>query len=183
MVGSALLTIVSIALLGLAALGVLLFARADEPGGPPPGGAAPPACRLAVRCEAEHAALTGTRAEIEGPGRWGGSSGGNFVVGFEHPGTSIRWVLSDVPAPGPSHVIGLRYSNNRGQDGKTEMRTLTLIINGSKRTISLAPTHSWPAWTDLRVPNVTLTEGDNVVVLECTGTDTGRVNIDFLSVY
>lgn len=139
-------------------------------------------CPIATRCEAEYAELAGTRLETPGPGQWPGYSGSNFVVGFEHAGTSIAWRISNTRA-GPGHIAEIRYSNYFGQDGKLESRKLTLLVNERPREIVFPPTQSWPAWADLEVPDIELTAGDNVIRLACGPADTGRVNIDFMTIY
>lgn len=152
----------------------------SEPGAPigrPSAG-----CVLTVRCEAENATLAGTRVETPGPGLWPGYSGSNFVVGFEHPDTSIRWLLIDVPAARKG-VIDVRYSNYQGQDKLIQQRTLTLLVNDVRRKVQLPTTHSWSAWSDLVIRDVPLKAGDNVIQLEVDTDDSGRVNVDFLQVY
>lgn len=144
------------------------------------GGVQP--CTLGAKCEAEEASLYGTRTEAPGPGQWAGASGGGFVVGFEHPGTSIAWAVADVPASG-SHDLDIRYSNYRGQDDHLGTRTLTLTVNRDTKQIQLPTTQGWRAWSDFLVSGVELAEGGNTMKLEFADHDTGRVNIDFIRIY
>jgi hypothetical protein len=139
-------------------------------------------CVLGIRCEAENAALTGTRTETAGPGQWPGFSGTNFVVGFEHSRTSIAWRVSDVPINN-SHSLDIRYANYRGQDGVLATRTMTLSVNGKDRQVQLPRTQSWRAWSDALVPDIELTRGENTVELRYTNHDSGHVNIDFIEIY
>lgn len=139
-------------------------------------------CVLSIRCEAEDGVLGGTRSETPGAGQWPGFSGRSFVVGFEHPATSLAWRISGVRILG-RHPMVIRYSNYQGQDGRIETRSLTLSVNGRTRQVLFAATRSWSAWDDAFVPDIGLAEGDNTARLEFTDHDTGRVNIDFIEVY
>jgi hypothetical protein len=139
-------------------------------------------CVLGTRCEAEYASLHETRAETAGLSGWSAFSGSSFVLGLEYPGTSITWRLLGVPGDG-NHPIDIRFSNNRGQDNKLEIRTLTLVVNRNRRTISFPVTQSWRAWSDIVVGGVALNRGGNTVALTCGTNDTGRVNIDFIEIY
>lgn len=139
-------------------------------------------CALGARCEAEDALLTGTWTEAFGPGQWAGSSGTSYVVGLEHPGTSIGWTVSGVSNSG-THLLDIRFSNYRGNDDRLGQRTLTLSVNQDSRQIQFPTTQSWRAWSDLLVSNIDLIKGDNVIKLEFGDHDTGRVDIDFIRAY
>lgn len=176
--GSHLVIVLSPLVIVLAVSIVVLMVSENDPSIEPTGNP----CVLGARCEAEDALLTGTWTEAFGPGQWAGSSGTSYVVGLEHPGTSIGWTVSSVPKSG-THLIDIRFSNYRGHDDRLDSRVLTLSVNQGSRQIQLPTTQSWRAWSDLVVPDIELIKGDNVIKLEFADHDTGRVNIDFIRAY
>lgn len=111
-----------------------------------------------------------------------GFSGQSFVIGFEHPRTSITWTLVRVPTNG-KHVLDVRYSNYMGQDGELKTRTMTVVVNGKDRQIQLPITQSWRAWSDIAVIDVELVAGDNTIEVRFSEGDTGHCNIDFIEVF
>ena len=137
----------------------------------PSGAAYPPAnavatpCAFGTVCEAENGKLEGGAKLATDHG---GYSGTGFVAGLENASAKETISLTNVPADG-SYALHLRYANGTGG-------ARTLAVNGTSQT--LPATADWETWGDATLP-VTLTKGDNSVVLACTSAaDSCRVNVD-----
>src|SRR4051794_15739929 len=131
---------------------------------PSPASVATP-CPYGVVCEAEGGKLEGGAKLATDHG---GYSGTGFAAGLEQAGAKDTIQLTGVPAGG-QYALQLRYANGTGGP-----RTIT--VDGT--TATLPATANWETWGNAKIP-VTLTQGDNSVVLGCTTAgDSCRLNLD-----
>src|SRR3954469_2901973 len=135
-----------------------------------PGAAYPSAnavatpCAFGTSCEAENGKLEGGAKLATDHG---GYSATGFVAGLENSAAKDSISLTNVAQDG-QYALHLRYANGTGG-------ARTVSVNGINQT--LAPTADWETWGDATLP-VTLTKGDNTVVLGCPTPDGCRVNVD-----
>jgi hypothetical protein len=122
--------------------------------------------------ELEDGLLTGgAKFDTEHPGY----SGNGFVSGIQTVGASTK---IDVNAPkAGDYRLALRYAN--GPNPFQGPKTITLIVNGTSRQITLPSTGSWPTYR-LYTDTVTLTGGQNTIELKYSAGDDGNVNLDSL---
>ena len=131
---------------------------------PSPNAVATP-CAFGTVCEAENGALDGGAKLATDHG---GYSGTGFVAGLENTAAKDSISLTNVPQDG-QYALQLRYANGTGGPR-------TISVNGTNQT--LATTADWETWGAAKL-TVTLTKGDNTVVLGCPNTtDSCRVNVD-----
>jgi len=131
---------------------------------PAPASVATP-CPYGVVCEAEGGKLEGGAKLATDHG---GYSGSGFVAGLEQASAKDTIQLTGVPADG-QYALQLRYANGTGGPR-------TISVNGTSAT--LPATTNWETWGNAKIP-VTLTKGDDSVVLGCTTAgDSCRVNLD-----
>jgi hypothetical protein len=124
--------------------------------------------------EAESAALSGGAVvESEHPGYQGAGYVGGFVDANKGNATAL-FTLTGVTAG--SHNLTVRYANGTGSS-----RTMSLVVNGSVRQISLPATANWDTW-GTTTEQVALVGGTNTVALTYGAADNGNVNVDNLAV-
>jgi len=104
-----------------------------------------------------------------------GYSGTGFVSGFGTEGASVR-ITVDAAKAG-DYRMALRYAN--GPNPFNGPKTISLIVNGTSRQITLPPTGAWPSY-QFYVDDVTLDEGENTIELMHAAGDDGHVNLDSL---
>ena len=104
-----------------------------------------------------------------------GYSGTGFVSGFGTEGASVRVDVDAAKAGG--YRMALRYAN--GPNPFNGPKTISLIVNGASRQITLPPTGAWPSY-QFYVDDVTLDEGENTIELKHAAGDDGHVNLDSL---
>ncbi|MDG0792359.1 carbohydrate-binding protein [Cohnella ginsengisoli] len=101
--------------------------------------------------------------------------GNGFVGGFEQEGDSIRFEVN-VPNTA-SYTTTLRYSGAQSSN-----ITMTMYVNEDKiKQVSLPPTADWDTWTDA-TESVNLKAGKNIVEFIREDGDSGRFNIDSLTI-
>ncbi|MHA6531490.1 CBM35 domain-containing protein [Paenibacillus sp. BAC0078] len=128
--------------------------------------------RTPWRYQAEDATRTGS-LQIAKDHLW--YEGNGFVGGFEKTGDSIKFKVN-VPNTA-SYTSTLRYSGAQKSD-----ITMTMYVNGQRiKQVSLPPTANWDTWTN-RTESVNLTAGNNIIEFIREGSDTGRFNIDVLTI-
>ena len=104
-----------------------------------------------------------------------GYTGDGFVSGFGTVGASVE-IDVDAPTAG-EYRLALRYAN--GPNPFDGPKTVSLIVNGTSRQITLPPTGSWPSY-QLYVDDVTLAAGTNTIAIKHAEGDIGHVNLDSL---
>ena len=104
-----------------------------------------------------------------------GYSGTGFVSGFGTEGASVRVDVDAAKAGG--YRMALRYAN--GPNPFNGPKTISLIVNGTSRQITLPPTGAWPSY-QFYVDDVALDEGENTIELKHAAGDDGHVNLDSL---
>ncbi|OLF19337.1 hypothetical protein BU204_02315 [Actinophytocola xanthii] len=132
------------------------------------------AAAAAVTVEAERAALAGgARIETEHAGYTGPGYVGGFVDANRGTATAT-FAVTGATAGGNDLVV--RYANGTGGT-----RTMSLVVNGTTRQISLPATASWATWGTVRY-SAALAGGSNTVALRYGRADNGNVNLDSLTV-
>jgi hypothetical protein len=136
----------------------------------PPSAAVSAPCAFGTVCEAESGKQAGGAALATDHG---GYSGTGFVAGLEQTSAKDTISLTGVPADG-RYTLQLRYANGTGAP-----RTISTAVSGGAAVNATLPaTANWETWSSAKVP-VTLTKGDDAVVLGCPATgDSCRVNLD-----
>ena len=104
-----------------------------------------------------------------------GYTGAGFVSGFGTLGASVK-VDVDAPKAG-AYRMALRYAN--GPNPFNGPKTISLIVNGTSRQITLPPTGAWPSY-QFYVDDVTLDAGTNTIEIKHAEGDDGHVNLDSL---
>ncbi len=104
-----------------------------------------------------------------------GYSGTGFVSGFGTVGASVKVDVNAAKAG--DYRMALRYAN--GPNPFDGPKTISLIVNGTSRQITLPPTGTWPNY-QLYVDGVTLDAGANTIELKHATGDDGHVNLDSL---
>jgi PKD repeat protein len=104
-----------------------------------------------------------------------GYTGTGFVSGFGTVGASVK-VDADAPKAG-DYRMALRYTN--GPNPFDGPKTVTLIVNGESRQITLPATGTWTNYR-LYVDGVTLDAGENTIEIKHAEGDDGHVNLDSL---
>ncbi len=101
--------------------------------------------------------------------------GNGFVGGFEQEGDSIKF---EVNVPNTAlYTSTLRYSGAQ----KSNI-TMSLYVNDEFiKQVSLPPTANWDTWTDA-TESVSLKAGKNVIEFIREDGDTGRFNVDSLTI-
>ncbi|ASA20692.1 CBM35 domain-containing protein [Paenibacillus donghaensis] len=101
--------------------------------------------------------------------------GNGFVGGFEQKGDSIKFEVN-VPNTA-AYTSTLRYSGAQSSN-----ITMTMYVNGQRiKQVSLPPTANWDMWTS-STESVNLNAGKNVIEFIREQGDTGRFNIDSLTI-
>jgi regulation of enolase protein 1 (concanavalin A-like superfamily) len=104
-----------------------------------------------------------------------GYSGTGFVSGFGTVGAST--MIEVEAAEAGDYRMALRYAN--GPHPFDGPKTISLIVNGESRQITLPPTGDWPNY-QLYLDDVTLDAGANTIELKHAEGDDGHVNLDSL---
>jgi hypothetical protein len=105
-----------------------------------------------------------------------GFTGAGFVSGIQTAGQSSVKIEPRVSKAG-DYRLALRYSN--GPNPFQGPKTMTLIVNGTSRVITLPSTGTWKTW-GFYLDTVTLDAGENSIELKyATGND-GNVNLDHI---
>ncbi|HEX6022724.1 MAG TPA: family 16 glycoside hydrolase [Solirubrobacter sp.] len=104
-----------------------------------------------------------------------GYSGTGFVSGYGTVGASTK-ITVDAPKAG-DYRFALRYAN--GPNPFNGPKTISLIVNGTSRQITLPPTGAWPSYR-LYLDTVTLDGGENTIELKHAEGDDGHVNLDYV---
>ena len=124
--------------------------------------------------EAESALLSGGAvAETEHPGYTGSA----YVGGFTDPNmgnATASFAVSSASAG--TTTVTLRYANGTGS-----ARTMSLVVNGGTRQISLPAMANWDTWGS-SAQQVTLNVGTNTVAVKYGTADNGNINLDNITV-
>jgi len=120
--------------------------------------------------ELEDGIMTGgAKFDTEHPGY----SGSGFVSGYGTLGASTK-IEVNAPRAG-DYRFALRYANGPHPfDGD---KTISLIVNGERKQITLPRTGTWPTYR-LYLDTVTLDAGENTIELKYQEGDDGHVNLD-----
>ena len=102
-----------------------------------------------------------------------GYSGTGYVSGFGTVGASTT-VEVDAAKAG-DYRMALRYAN--GPNPFDGPKTISLIVNGTSRQITLPRTGAWPSY-QFYVDDIALNAGANTIELEHAAGDDGHVNLD-----
>jgi hypothetical protein len=120
--------------------------------------------------EAESAQLSGGAVrQTDHPGY----TGSGFVGGFtdaNRGNATASFAVSGATAGGST--VTIRYANGTGG-----ARTMSLVVNGTTRQVSLPATANWDTWASATQP-VTLNSGSNTVAVRFGSADNGNVNVD-----
>jgi GH43 family beta-xylosidase len=101
--------------------------------------------------------------------------GNGFIAGFEQAGDSLKFEVN-VPNTA-SYTSTLRYSGAQSSN-----ITMTMYVNDTKiKQVSLPTTANWDTWTDA-TETVNLKAGKNTIKFKRETGDTGRFNIDGLTI-
>ncbi|MBU5673805.1 CBM35 domain-containing protein [Paenibacillus brevis] len=101
--------------------------------------------------------------------------GNGFVGGFEQTGDALKFEVN-VPNTA-AYTSTLRYSGAQSSN-----ITMTMYVNGQRiKQVSLLPTADWDTWSNSMDP-VNLNAGKNVIEFIREQGDTGRFNIDSLTI-
>ncbi|MDA0169424.1 DUF1080 domain-containing protein [Solirubrobacter taibaiensis] len=103
-----------------------------------------------------------------------GFTGTGFVSGIQTAGASSVKVEANIAKAG-DYRMALRYS--AGPNPFAGAKTMTLIVNGTSRVITLPPTATWKIWRQY-IDTVTLTAGANTIELKYATGNSGNVNLD-----
>ena len=123
--------------------------------------------------ELEEATLTGgAKFDTE----HAGYTGSGFVSGIQTAGSSSVKVDVNTAKAG-DYRFALHYAN--GPNPFAGPKKLTLIVNGTSRTITLPSTGTWKTW-GYYLDTVALTGGANTIEFKYGATDDGNVNLDSL---
>ena len=104
-----------------------------------------------------------------------GFSGTGYVSGYGTVGASTTIDVNAETAG--DYRLALRYAN--GPHPAEGPKTISLIVNGERRQITLPSTGTWPNY-QLYVDTVALDAGANTIELRYTAEDVGHVNLDSL---
>ncbi|MEV6491751.1 CBM35 domain-containing protein [Actinoplanes sp. NPDC051633] len=124
--------------------------------------------------EAESSALSGGAvAETEHPG----FTGAGYAGGFTDPnkGNATASFAVTAAAAGNSAVT-IRYANGTGST-----RTMSFVVNGATRQISLPATANWDTW-GAAAATATLAKGANTLAIRYGSADSGNINLDSIAV-
>lgn len=128
--------------------------------------------RTPWRYQAEDAARTGS-LQIGKDHLW--YEGNGFVGGFEQKGDALKFQVN-VPNTA-AYTSTLRYSGAQSSN-----ITMSMYVNGQRiKQVSLPPTANWEMWTN-STESVNLKAGNNVIEFIREQGDTGRFNIDSLTI-
>ncbi|GFZ33598.1 glycosyl hydrolase [Clostridium zeae] len=106
-----------------------------------------------------------------------GYSGSGFVDGIQTSGSSQASFTVNAASAG-YYDVDLRYAN--AYNGNP--MTLSVYVNGSKvRQTSLPALADWNTWGD-KIETLSLNAGNNTIAYKYDTTDTGNVNIDYITV-
>ncbi|WP_083609618.1 CBM35 domain-containing protein [Paenibacillus sp. P3E] len=101
--------------------------------------------------------------------------GNGFVGGFEQTGDAVKFEVN-VPNTA-AYTSTLRYSGVQSSN-----ITMTMYVNGQRiKQVSLPPTANWDTWNN-STESVNLNAGKNVIEFIREQGDTGRFNIDSLTI-
>ncbi len=104
-----------------------------------------------------------------------GYSGTGYVSGYGTVGASMTVDVNAANAG--DYRLALRYAN--GPNPFDGPKTISLVVNGESRQITLPATGAWPNY-QLFVDTVTLDAGANTIELRYAEGDDGHVNLDSL---
>jgi trehalose/maltose hydrolase-like predicted phosphorylase len=149
------------------------FGRASEPYGVPGNWS----CAYDQLCPAEYGQISGGAfVETSHPG----SIVGGYLAGLNTNNQPTVGGTDVVPihgAPAGTATLDIRYANASGGP-----QTVSLVVNGTIRQLTVPTLGSWDDWAVLSVP-VTLAAGDNTLEITVAPGDTARVNVDYLAVH
>ncbi|MBD5785979.1 carbohydrate-binding protein [Cellulosimicrobium terreum] len=138
------------------------------------GAVAGPASAAPTRYEAESAARTGGAVVATDHT---GYTGTGFVGGYTDANRGSATTTFTVAAStAGSHTLALRYAN-----GTTAPKTLSLLVDGAARQVTLPATAGWDAWGTVST-SVQLSAGSHTVAYRFGTGDSGNVNLDHLDV-
>lgn len=134
----------------------------------------PSASAATTTYEAESAQLTGGAvAQTE----HAGYTGSGYVGGFTDANKgNVTATFALTGATAGSNAVTFRFANGTGS-----ARTMSLIVNGATRQISVPATANWDTWGTTSQA-VILNAGANTLALKYGTADTGNLNLDNIAV-
>lgn len=127
---------------------------------------------VAGRYEAESAVLSGG-AKVNTD--HAGYSGTGFVDGYTASGAATSFTVQASAAG--TYNATLRYANASGS-----AKTISVYVNGIKiKQTLLANLANWDTWAD-QTEQLTLTAGNNTIAYKYDSSDSGNINLDYVTV-
>ncbi len=140
-----------------------------------PAGDALPVDTAPLIYEAEQATLGGSAKKNN---EHDGFSGSGYVDGYGYQGPGSTTAFGVLTKRSGRYTLRLRYANATGRT-----MTLSIYLNGSRvRQTALKSMSRWTDWGE-KDEELFLGEGYNWVTYKYDQSDTGNVNLDYLSVF
>jgi hypothetical protein len=130
---------------------------------------------------------------------WPGYTDPNgYVAGLNNVPAAVIVKVGNVPAA-REYTLTIRYANSIANDGKTEPRSLSILVDGNAQSVAAGPaatlpgeaarfgkaafpvTPSWSDW-ELTTARVALKKGIDYIALACLSGDTCHVNVDWIQI-
>jgi hypothetical protein len=130
-------------------------------------------CTFGARCVAADGTLTGgafPEQYVNDPNV--------HVAGLNTPPATVTMVVQDIPAAG-AYTLSVWYENNAANDGLTEPRDMTLLVNGQLAgALNFAVTNSWSE-TNSKVTTTTVQvpSGSSTFAIACQADDSCHINV------
>ena len=147
-------------------------APATTPISPPPtsnGGS----CTFGSRCVAADGTVTGGAFSEQYA-----NDPNVHVAGLNTPPATVTIVVQDIPAAG-TYTLIVWYENNAANDGLTEPRDMSLLVNGQfDGALNFAVTNSWYE-TNSKVTTTTVQvpSGSSTFAIACHADDSCHINV------
>lgn len=100
------------------------------------------------------------------------------VAGLNTPPAAVAVVIQDIPAAG-TYTLSVWYENNKANDGLTEPRDMSLLVNGQfAGTLNFPVTNDWYE-TNSKVTTtaVQVPSGSSTFVIACQAEDSCHINV------
>jgi hypothetical protein len=100
------------------------------------------------------------------------------VAGLNTPPATVTIVVQDIPAAG-TYTLIVWYENNAANDGLTEPRDMSLLVNGQfDGALNFAVTNSWYE-TNSKVTTTTVqvSSGSSTFAIACHADDSCHINV------
>ena len=100
------------------------------------------------------------------------------VAGLNTPPAAVAVVIQDIPAAG-TYTLSVWYENNIANDGLTEPRDMSLLVNGQfAGALNFAVTNGWYE-TNSKVTTTAgqVPSGSSTFVIACQADDSCHINV------